>query len=56
MLNAQVGIFVSIGIFIGSMIILRLGLFNTLMLYTVVIWLLGIVSLYLGKRRLSRIE
>jgi len=26
------------------------------MLYTVVIWLLGIVSLYLGKRRLSRIE
>ena len=56
MLNAQVGIFVSMGIFIGSMIILRLGLFNTLMLYTVVIWLLGIVSLYLGKRRLSRIE
>ena len=56
MLNAQVGIFVSVGIFIGSMIILRLGLFNTLMLYTVVIWLLGIVSLYLGKRRLSRIE
>jgi len=56
MLNAQVGIFVSMGIFIGSMIILRLGLFNTLIFYTVVIWLLGIVSLYFGKRRLSRIE
>jgi len=56
MLNAQAGIFASMGIFIVSMIILNLGLLNTLMLYTVVIWLLGIVSLYLGKRKLSRIE
>ena len=56
MLNAQVGIFVSIGIFIGSMVILRLRFIETLILYTVVVWLLGVVSLYLGKRKLYRIE
>ena len=56
MINAQVAIFVSIGIFIGSVIVLDLGFFNTLLLQTVVIWLLGIVFLYLGKRRFSRIE
>jgi len=56
MVNAQVAIFVSIGIFIGSMVVLDLGIFNTLLLQTVVIWLLGIIFLYLGKRKLSRIE
>lgn len=56
MVNAQVGIFVSIGIFIGSMVILRLEFIHTLILYTVVVWLLGVVSLYLGKRKLNRIE
>ena len=56
MINAQVAIFVSIGIFIGSAAVLDLGFFNTLLLQTVVIWLLGIVFLYLGKRRFSRIE
>ncbi len=56
MLNAQVCIFVSIGIFIGSQVILRLSLLDTLMLYSALIWLLGIVSLYLGNRRLNRIE
>ena len=56
MINAQVAFFVSIGIFIGSAAVLDLGFFNTLLLQTVVIWLLGIVFLYLGKRRFSRIE
>jgi len=56
MINAQVAMFTSIGIFIGSQVILDLGFFNTLLLQTVVIWLLGIVFLYLGKRKLSRIE
>ncbi len=56
MINAQVAMFASVGIFIGSMILLDLGFFNTLLLQTVVIWLLGIVFLYLGKRKLSRIE
>ena len=56
MVNAQVAIFVSIGIFIGSAVVLDLGFLNTLLLQTVVIWLLGTVFLYLGKRKLSRIE
>jgi hypothetical protein len=56
MVNAQVAIFISIGIFIGSLVILDLGFLNTLLLDTVVIWLLGPVFLYLGKRKLSRIE
>jgi len=54
--NAQVAMFASIGIFIGSQVVLDLGFFNTLLLQTAVIWLLGIVFLYLGKRRFSRIE
>ena len=56
MVNAQVAIFISIGIFIGSLVVLDLGFLNTLLLDTVVVWLLGIVFLYLGKRKLSRIE
>ncbi len=56
MINAQVVMFLSIGIFIGSGIVLDLGFFDTLLLQTAVIWLLGIVFLYLGKKRFSRIE
>ena len=56
MINAQVALFVSMGIFIGSLIILDLGFFNTLLLQTVVIWLLGIVFLHLGRGKISRIE
>ncbi len=56
MVNAQVAVFVSLGIFIGSVIVLDLGFFNALLLQSVVIWLLGIVFLYLGKGKLSRIE
>jgi len=48
--------FASIGIFIGSQIVLDLSFFSTLMLQTVIIWLMGIVFLYLGKEKLSRIE
>jgi len=56
MLNANVAMFASIGIFIGSMVILDLGIFNTLLLQNIVIWLMGIAFLYLGKRRMDRIE
>ncbi len=56
MINAQVAMFASIGIFIGSQIVLDLSFFNTLLLLTVVNWLMGIVLLYLGKEKLSRIE
>jgi hypothetical protein len=56
MVNAQVAVFVSIGIFIGSMVIFDLGIFTTLLMQTVVIWLLGIAFLILGKRKLSRME
>jgi len=56
MINAQVGVFMSMGIFIGFMVILRLGLLNTLALHAALTWLLGIVFLYLGQRKLSGIE
>ncbi len=56
MINAQVVVFVSMGIFIGSAIVLDLGIFDTLLLQSMVIWLLGVIFLYLGKRKLSRIE
>jgi len=55
-LNANIAMFASFGIFIGSMIVLDLGFLNTLLLQNVLIWLLGTVFLYLGKRKLSRIE
>jgi len=54
--NAQVAMFASIGVFIGSMVVLNLSFLNTLGLLTAVVWLLGIVFLYLGKRKLNRIE
>jgi hypothetical protein len=56
MINANVAMFASIGVFIGSMVVLDLGIFNTMLLQNAVIWLLGIVFLYLGKRKLNRIE
>ncbi len=55
-INAQVSMFVSIGIFIGSLIALNLGFFSAMLLQTGAIWLLGIMFLHLGKRKLSRIE
>lgn len=56
MVNAQVVIFASIGIFIGSQVVLDLGFLDTLLLQTAVIWVMGIIFLYLGKRKLNRIE
>ncbi|UCG45760.1 MAG: hypothetical protein JSV58_03025 [Candidatus Bathyarchaeota archaeon] len=56
MINAQVAMFTSIGIFIGSQIILDLSYVNTLLLQAVVIWSMGILFLYLGRRRIGRIE
>jgi len=56
MVNAQVAVFVSVGIFIGSMVVFDLGIFTTMLMQTVVIWLLGITFLYVGKRKLSRME
>ncbi|MGD8505520.1 MAG: hypothetical protein PVF15_02515 [Candidatus Bathyarchaeota archaeon] len=56
MLNANVAMFASIGVFIGSMVVLDWGIFNTLLLQNTVIWLLGIAFLYFGRRKLSRIE
>ncbi|KUO39202.1 MAG: hypothetical protein AVW05_04615 [Hadesarchaea archaeon DG-33] len=56
MLNANIAMVASIGVFIGSMVVLDWGIFNTLLLQNTVIWLLGITFLYLGRRKLSRIE
>ena len=55
-INAQAATFSSMGILLGSLIILNLKLIETLALNTAMIWSLGIVFLYLGKRKLSRIE
>jgi len=56
MVNANIAMFASIGVFIGSLIALDLGIFSTLLLQNTVIWLLAIIFLYLGKRKLGRIE
>ncbi len=56
MLNANIAMFASMGIFIGSMIILDLGIFNTMLLQNGVIWTIGISLLLLGRRKLNRME
>jgi hypothetical protein len=56
MLNANVAMFASIGVFIGSMVVLDLGIFNTILMQNMVIWLLGMIFLYFGKMKLNRIE
>jgi hypothetical protein len=56
MINGQVAMFTSIGIFIVSQIVLDLGFSSTLLLQSMVIWLLGIILFYVGKRKLGRIE
>jgi hypothetical protein len=55
-LNANVAMVASIGVFIGFMVVLDWGIFNTLLMQNTVIWVLGVIFLYLGKRNLSRIE
>ena len=56
MINANIAVFASIGVFIGSMVVLDLGIFNTLLLQNTMTWLLAVTFLYFGKRRLNRIE
>lgn len=56
MLNAQVVLFVSIGIFIGSQAILNLSFIYTFLLQSVVLWMLGVIFLQIGKSKLNRIE
>jgi hypothetical protein len=56
MVNANIAMFASIGVFIGSMVMLDLGIFNTMLLQNVVIWTIGISLLYIGRRKLSRME
>jgi len=56
MINANIAMFASIGVFIGSMVILNLSIFDTLMLQNTVLWSMGMVFLYMGKRKISRIE
>ena len=56
--NAQVGIFVSMGIFIGAKTLFKgpEELYYTLLLDIFVIWILGLITLYLGRRKIRRIE
>lgn len=65
MINLMIVVFVSIGMFIGARIGLRrifpglepsTGMLYSQLLLIALSWLVGIVFLYLGKRRLSRIE
>ncbi len=64
-LNVIIAIFVSVGLFAVSVVISILmgffsepiaGIFYIQLLQTMLSWLMGIVFLYLGKRKLSRIE
>lgn len=56
MLNANIAMFTSIGVFIAAMVFLDWGIVTTLVLQNAVIWLLGLACQYLGKLKLSRIE
>ncbi|NIM96614.1 MAG: hypothetical protein GTO24_00600, partial [candidate division Zixibacteria bacterium] len=65
MLNILIVIFVSIGLFVGSLFgLMRIfpdlemdvGLLYVLLLQTALSWLVGIVFLSLGSKNLSRIE
>lgn len=56
MVNANIVMVVSIGIFLGSLIVFHLPIFYTILLENVVIWLLGAATLYLGKTKLSKLE
>ena len=56
MVNAQIALFISIGIFIGAQAILNISFFYTFLLQSIVVWILGIVLLQLGKTKLTSIE
>jgi len=60
-LNLMVVMYSQVGLFLAPLIVFRvvfdLGLYHALFYVTVPLsWLVGIVFLYLGKRKLSRIE
>ncbi|MCW4053209.1 MAG: hypothetical protein NWE78_08400, partial [Candidatus Bathyarchaeota archaeon] len=64
-LNIMVAIFVSIALFAASLVsLIAVGAFSETIMGTLQLqllqsalsWLVGVVFLYLGKRRLSRIE
>ncbi len=62
-INLMIVQFVSIGLFVVSIVVLASGVPEPIrgilyvqLLQTVLSWLVGIVFLYLGKRKLSRIE
>ncbi|MBK5133794.1 hypothetical protein JJE00_05130 [Candidatus Bathyarchaeota archaeon] len=56
MVNAQIALFLSIGIFIGAQAILNISFFYTFLLQSITIWIIGIVVLQLGKSKLTNIE
>jgi hypothetical protein len=45
MLNANIAMFASIGVFIGSMVFLDWGILHTMLLQNTVIWFMGIIFL-----------
>jgi hypothetical protein len=56
MINAQVAVFVSIGVFVASSLLWDLGILNTLFVQSAVIWILGTIFLAAGARKLNKIE
>ena len=56
MVNAQIALFLSIGIFIGTQAILNISFFYTFLLQSIAIWIIGLVVLQLGKSKLTNIE
>ncbi len=56
MVNAQIALFVSIGVFIGSQAILNTSFFNTFLIQSAIIWAVGVLFLQMGKGKISNIE
>ena len=56
MVNAQIALFVSIGVFIGSQTILNTSFFNTFLLQSAIIWVVGVLFLQMGKTKINNIE
>ena len=56
MVNGQIVLFVSMGIFIGSQAFLNISFFYTFLLQSAIIWILGVLFLQMGKTKLNNIE
>ena len=56
MINAQIVLFISIGIFIGAEVIFNLDFAYAVLLESAIIWLLGLLIFQFGKSKIKNIE